>query len=266
MGHKRWSKEEEDLLMRWYGSHPIERIAKKLGKTVCAVINKRQRLKLGAFLGNGDYITLSQLTQAVKGRDTTDGYAMISWVKNRGLPVEYQRVGECSFKVVNLEKFWEWAEENKSFLDFSKMEENILGAEPAWVKEQRRADARARAIKKVTPWTKMEDARLISFIKEGQKTGQEIALLMNRSYGAVIRRCGDLAIDNPKRIGPHDHSWTGEEQIKAVRSVLDAIPYPVIAQDMGMSEKAIRGLMYRLYKTENQDKIRAIVKKEAEAK
>lgn len=61
MEHKRWSKEEEDLLMRWYGTHPIEQIAKKLGKTVGAVLNKRQRLKLGAFLGNGDYITRQDL-------------------------------------------------------------------------------------------------------------------------------------------------------------------------------------------------------------
>lgn len=48
----------------------------------------------------------------------------------------------------------------------------------------------------------------------------------------------------------------------AVGAVLDAVPYPVIAKEMEISEKAIRGMMYRLYKTENQDKIRDIVRKE----
>ena len=65
-----------------------------------------------------------------------------------------------------------------------------------------------------------------------------------------------------KRISAHAHQWTGEEMQTAVGAVLDAVPYPVIAKEMEISEKAIRGMMYRLYKTENQDKIRDIVRKE----
>lgn len=78
MGHKRWTKEDEELLMKWYGSYPIDKIAKRLDRTVGSIINKRQRMKLGAFLDNGDYITLNQLVKAVKGRDSADGYVKTS--------------------------------------------------------------------------------------------------------------------------------------------------------------------------------------------
>ena len=260
--NRRWTKEEEELLARLYGSRPLDFIAKKLGRTVWAILNKRERLKLGAFLENGDYITLNQLHKAVTGSNGGGGYIMTSWVRNRGLPVMEKKVGKCSFRVVRLTDFWKWAEANRAFLDFSKMEENILGIEPDWVKTARRADAKTNTIKRMTPWTKMEDARLTAYIKEGQKTGKEIASLLGRTEGAVARRCKDLGLANPKRNGPHSHNWNVEEMEIAVQGVLQAVPYPLISKELNISEKAIRGLMYRLYKTENQDKIRAIVRKE----
>lgn len=265
MGLKRaWTKEEDERLQELYGRKPIKTIAHMLGRSENAIIVRRQKLGLGAFLDNGDYITLSMLLKAVKGRNTVDGYANISWIKNRGLPVHYQQVGQCKFKVVYLQEFWKWAEANKAFMDFSKMPEMALGKEPDWVKEQRYLDTKRSTMQKFTPWTKVEDSRLIAYIKEGQKTGDEIARLLKRSQGAVLRRCQDLGIGNPQRIAPHAHTWTGEELQRAVQGVLQAVPYPILAAELGISERAIRGTMYRMYKTEKQDKIRAIVKKEQE--
>lgn len=263
MGRNRqWTVEEEERLEDLYGRVPIPSIAKRLNRSVNAILVKRARMGLGAFLENGDYITLHQLHRAVTGSKSGGGYVTTSWVEKRGLPVIYKQVGKCKFRVVNLADFWKWAERNKAFLDFSKMEENILGKEPAWVKAKRRADGLANVVKKVNPWTKEEDARLAGYIKEGKKTGKEIADLLQRTYGAVIRRCVTLGLGRPKRISAHAHQWTGEEMQTAVGAVLDAVPYPVIAKEMEISEKAIRGMMYRLYKTENQDKIRDIVRKE----
>ena len=126
MGSNRsWTKEEEELLARLYGSRPLDFIAKKLGRTVWAILNKRERLKLGAFLENGDYITLNQLHKAVTGSNGGGGYIMTSWVRNRGLPVMEKKVGKCSFRVVRLTDFWKWAEANRAFLDFSKSPKSI---------------------------------------------------------------------------------------------------------------------------------------------
>lgn len=262
--NRQWTAEEEERLEDLYGRVPIPSIAKRLNRSVNAILVKRARMGLGAFLENGDYITLHQLHRAVTGSKSGGGYVITSWVEKRGLPVIYKQVGKCKFRVVNLADFWKWAERNKAFLDFSKMEENILGKEPAWAKAKRRADGLANVVKKVSPWTKEEDARLAGYIKEGKKTGGEIANLLKRSYGAVIRRCSTLGLDTPQKLDKHAHQWSAEEMYTVIDAVLEATPYPVISQQTGMSEKAIRGLMYRLYKTENQDKIRAIVRKERE--
>ena len=259
-----WTKEEDERFRELYGRKPIKTIARMMGRSVNALTVRRHRLGLGAFLDNGDYITLSMLLKTVKGRDTVDGYANISWVKNRGLPVHYQQVGQSKFKVVYLQEFWKWAEANKAFLDFSKMPEMGLGKEPDWVKEQRHLDTKRSTMQKFTPWTKVEDSRLIAYIKEGKKTSDEIARLLKRSQGAVLKRCQYLGIANPQRVQPHAHTWTGEELQRAVQGVLQAVPYPILAAELGISEKAIRGTMYRMYKTEKQDKIRAIVKREQE--
>ena len=149
---------------------------------------------------------------------------------------------------------------NRSFIDWSKMPEMILGKEPDWVKSKRIEDTLCKAIKKTTPWTPLEDGRLADYIREGKKTGHEIAKIMHRSYGAVVKRCNDQGLSNPKRMTAHEHSWSNKEVEDVVKSVIAATPYPLIAARMDLSEKAIRGMLYRLYKTENQDKIRAIIK------
>lgn len=259
MKHKRWTQEEKDELAELYGSKSLDEIAKKLGRSVKAIINMRYRLHLGAFLDNGDYITLNQLLMAVKGIKHGAGYSLISWVKKRGLPVTSKKVGKCKFRVVRLDKFWKWAADNRSFIDFSKMPELTLGEEPAWVKEKRINDTLCKAFKKSTPWTALEDAQLRAYVKEGKKTGHEIAQLLHRTHGAVVRRCKDIGIENPKRAS-NEHNWSHEEFNDLVQNILDATPYPLIAVRMNLSEKAIRGMMYRRFKTENQDKIRAIIR------
>ena len=260
MQGKRWTQEEKDKLAELYGTKSLDTIAKIMGRSINSISVMRQRLHLGAFLENGDYITLNQLLKAVKGTKYGDSYSLISWVKNRGLPIIHKRVGKCSFRVVRLDDFWKWAETNKAFIDFSKMSKCILGAEPDWVKSKRIEDTLCKAIKKTTPWTPLEDGRLADYIREGKKTGHEIAKIMHRSYGAVAKRCNDLGLGNPKRMTAHEHSWSNKEVEDVVKSIIAATPYPLIAVRMDLSEKAIRGMLYRLYKTENQDKIRAIIK------
>lgn len=64
---KRWTQEQIDYLQENYGKISIPALAKQLGKTVNAVRVMRERLGLGAFLMNGEYISLNQLLLAVCG-------------------------------------------------------------------------------------------------------------------------------------------------------------------------------------------------------
>lgn len=119
LGSRTWKPEEEDYLMEKWGQISVPAIAKKLNRTTNAVKVRAQRLGLGAVLMAGEYVTLNQLLLAVTGGSSSYGYKMKSWVENRGLPVHTKKVDRCSFRVVYIDEFWEWAERYRSFIDFS---------------------------------------------------------------------------------------------------------------------------------------------------
>lgn len=128
LGSRTWKPEEEDYLMEKWGQISVPAIAKKLNRTTNAVKVRAQRLGLGAVLMAGEYVTLNQLLLAVTGGSSSYGYKMKSWVENRGLPVHTKKVDRCSFRVVYIDEFWEWAERYRSFIDFSKMMHRSHGA------------------------------------------------------------------------------------------------------------------------------------------
>ena len=112
--------------MEKWGQLSIPTIAKNLNRSANAIKVRVARLGLGPSLMAGDYITLNQLL-ATMGNAGGNGYKMKSWVENRGLPVHTKKVDKCSFRVVFLDEFWEWAEKHRSFIDFSKLEPLVLG-------------------------------------------------------------------------------------------------------------------------------------------
>lgn len=196
LGKRPWTPEDENYLAEKWGYASVPAIAKKLNRTENAVVVRAQRLGLGAVLMAGGYVTLNQLLATVTGRERGNTYQRKSWVENRGLPVHRKKVNRCSFSVVYLEEFWEWAERNRSFLDFSKMEPLALGWEPSWVAEQRKKDYCACAIQRKDPWTADEDSRLKMLLSQHKYTWAELSEMLHRTTGAIQHRCRDLGIKN----------------------------------------------------------------------
>ena len=259
---KRWTPEEEDYLSDRWGTISIPAIAKHLGRSVNAVKVRAQRMGLGAVLMSGDYITLNQLLFAVKGTNAGGNYTLKSWVKNRGLPVHTKRVVSNSFRVVYLHEFWDWAEKNRSFLDFSKMEPLALGEEPPWVAEQRKKDFQAFAIQRKDPWTPDEDARLKMLLQQHKYGFKEISEILRRSAGAIQRRINDLGIrERPVKADNHgaDAKWTDTDLNILADGIRRGDSYTAIGRKLNKSEKAVRGKVYFVYLTENADKVRAMM-------
>ena len=259
---KNWSKEEMEYLEEHWGMVSIPTIAQNLNRSIEGVKLKAGRLNLGRVLESGDFITFNELTKAVTGRISSDTYQMKSWVKNRGFPIHYRRVNKCSFKVVYLNEFWEWAYKNRSFIDFSKMEPYVLGAEPEWVKEQRRKDERSHSLQRKDPWTASEDERLKFLVKQQKYGYAEISRMLKRSEGAIQRRLTDLKIkDRPVKADNHGPSseWTDGMYDILCEGIKSGESYTLIAQKIGKSEKAVRGKVYLKYFTEDADKVRKII-------
>ena len=214
------------------------------------------------MLANGDYVTFNQLMLTLTDNSQSYSYQMKSWVENRGLPVHTQRVDQCTWRVVYLDEFWAWAEQHRSFIDFSKLEPLALGKEPDWVPEQRRKDFQAFALQRKDPWTPDEDNQLIRLLKLHKYGYAELSEKLRRSEGAIVRRCRDLGLmERPVRADNHgaNAAWTDAHFQGLADGIRHGDSYPAIGKKIGKSEKAIRGKVYFTYLTEDADKVRAML-------
>lgn len=261
-GSRVWTPEEIAYLRENWGVVSVKTMCKRLDRTPAAIYTMKTKLGLGAFLDSGDYITLNQLLAAFTGTTAAYSYKQTSWVKNRGMPVHTRLINEKRVRVVYLEEFWGWAEKNRSFLDFSKMEPLTLGEEPEWVAEQRRKDYVAFAAQRKDPWTSAEDQRLIYLLKQHKYGYAELSDLLHRSAGAIQRRCTDLGVkERPVKADNHskESAWTDADFQALADGIRRGDSYTEIGRAVGRSEKAVRGKVYFVYLTENADKIRAMM-------
>lgn len=259
-GGRPWTAAEETYLMDKWGTYSIPAIAKKLNRSVQAIKIRATRLHLGPVLMGGDYVTFNKLALAVTGGSKCHTYQMKSWIENRGFPVHTKKVVDNSFLVVYLDEFWEWAEKNRSFIDFSKMEPLALGAEPDWVAQQRKIDVISYANQRKDPWTQQEDQRLEYLVKQHKYTYAEVSRELRRSAGAIQRRCQDLGLkERPVRESPHN-PWTDADLQLMADMIRQGCSYTMIGDACGgRSEKAVRGVVFNKYHTENADKVRAML-------
>lgn len=235
-------------------------ICKKLDRSHNAIMVRVQHLGLSPYLESGEYITMHQLSIALGFGWSSDKYFQKSWVENRGFPVHNKRRGKAVIRVVYLEEFWPWAEKNRSFLDFSKMEPLALGKEPDWLVEQRRKDFKAFAIQRKDPWTPDEDSRLKMLLKQHKYGYAELSQILRRSAGAIQRRCTDLGLkERPVKADNHgpEATWTETDFDILAEGIKSGDSYMLIGQTLGKSEKAVRGKVYFTYLTESADKVRA---------
>ena len=255
-----WTSEQETYLEENWGKRSIPAIARKLGRSVEAVKIRASRLGLGPSLMAGDYVTFNQLIQAFQGKSSAASYQIESWIKKRGFPIHTRIVQDCSFRVVYLDEFWAWAEQHRSFLDFSRMEPLALGKEPDWVDQQRKIDYVSFANQRKDPWTPEEDQRLAHLLKQHKYTWTEISRELHRSAGAIQRRACDLGLkERPVRASPHN-PWSDEDLQLMAEMIRQGCSYAMIGEACGgRSEKAVRGICWQKYQTEDMDKVRAML-------
>lgn len=257
--NRKWTKEDVEYLKEKWGTVSIPYIAQKLNRSVNAIKLKAGRLNLGPMLENGSYVTLNQVAIALTGRPFSSYYKK-SWIENRGMPVHSKKVIKNTFKIVYLDEFWKWAEKNRSFLDFSKMEPLTLGKEPAWVNEQRKKDYKSNALQRKDRWTPYEDDKLRYLLKQQKYGYAEVAEILYRSEGAIQRRCMDLGIrERPVKADIGGNLWTDDMYRIITKGIKNGDSYSLIANRIGKSEKAVRGKVYNKYLTESADKVRAMI-------
>ena len=265
MGNRRWNTEEREYLRENWGNKPMRSLCKALDRTEHAIIIQASRMHLGPFLDNGDYITFCALLRELYGSDKVHSY---TWYKrtfeNKGLKIRKKRCNKSSFYIVKLADFWKFAEENRSYIDFSRLEKNALGYEPDWVDIQRGQDRLARkTYKRNMPWSDYEIDKVRFYVNKGQYSAAQIGSMINRSEGAVLRKIYDLNLPySHKKASSKGFSEAELEEIKKL--ILQNTPYEKISELTGRTDKSLRGMLWQRLKTESPDKVRKLLQNGAE--
>lgn len=149
--------------------------------------------------------------------------------------------------MVDLKEFWQWAEQNRMILDFSKFEELSLGAEPEWVKEKRKADfERGQQVgRHNTSWTKSEDEKLKRMLSRHQYGYRELAKELRKTEWAVKRRIIDLQIKE-RPVKSKTRMWAESEVEVLCDMVEKGYSWEQIAEKLDRSALATRGKYERL--------------------
>ena len=243
-----WSQEEVDFLHERWGETPISAIAKKLGRSIPAVRSKAIKEKIGGYIENGSYITLMELCRTINDGDTAATYRKMLKLK---IPCINKKIHCQRTKVIDINKFWKWAKENKGDLNFANFEENVLGKEPKWVKEKRKEDIQYKQRRGV--WSKEEINMMIDLNKNFDIT--EISKRLNRSEGSIRKQLGLLNI-KPNIGKPKKKYWTEEEINLLKQMIREGKQYNQIMLALGRNETTVRGKVQHLFNTNSLRKAR----------
>lgn len=260
MGNRRWTEKEIEYLSSKWGNMPIEKIAKNLNRSVTAVFIKKNRLGLSRYTDSNDcYIPKNTLFEIVFRKGAS--YMATSAIKNRGLKIhKVKRSKKFTYEGIDVNEFFDWAYENRYYLDFSNFEKYGLGPEPEWVDIKRRQDIRRNQKITTEPWTTKDDDELRILLRRKKYTIVELSKALHRTEGAVKRRILELNLkERPISLNNHIQ-WTDEEYMLLGQMIKDCKSYEEMQEQFSdKSVKAIRGRVYRNYLTENLDKVRKMI-------
>ena len=188
--YRKWTSEEDEYLINKYGKCELDKIARILKRDKNSLMRRLHRLgKANAKECFG--ITTYELAKALK----IDVGSVYRWINDRELPYKKAYAKERTFLVIDVQEFWDWAEENKRLINFSKIEKHVLIPEPAWVDKQRKLDFHHRPQKERQKWTKEEDERIWQLFYCQGMTYKDIGALMGRSARAVQNRLARVRLN-----------------------------------------------------------------------
>lgn len=242
---KHWTEEELKWLKEHWALHTPKRIARDLERTLIGI--KQKAFSLGLRQSDiYEEIPLRQLFLAL-GYSESGGTAIYDVYLKRGLPVIKRKRKKNKILFICIDKFWQWAEKNKSIMNLSKLEKGALGVEPDWVDEKRKIDIINSSKSKYTiEWTDREDRLLISKAKSGRYTVIDLSIEFKRSQQGIKNRLDILYVplyvlkEVPKK------NWSSEEIDKLIYMLINNYNLDYIANNLYRTTKSINSKIRRL--------------------
>lgn len=240
--YKRWTEEEIEYLENWIGRSSLGNIAKRLGRTFKSVEFKATELGIGDSLGQTGMLTKNELARFLKVCPKT----VSRWIEKYGLKAKKLRPRRKRYYImIDVEDFWEWAEQNKEKIDFGRIERYSLLPEPEWFELERKRDLKNIPRRKRKKWTKEEESQLIQ-LNNMKMPLNEIGKRLNRSETAIKRRISRLRQAGKIKKERIVLMWTDEEVEMMLSLEKQGLSDEIIAEELGREADHIRDKRKRM--------------------
>lgn len=243
----RWTDKEKEFLKEHAGNKRIGWIAKELKREKGAVEQMIYKMGMSTKVENGK-ISLFLLVHELGYTSETFAYKKL---ENLGLKIYKVQKRKSKVKMVDIDEFWKWAEQNQDNLNFKKLKHNAFGYEPEWAKEKIDRDARYKITYKQNEyWTKDEEALLMGYMKIGLNS-LEISKRLQRTeksiYSKIVRlnTCYRPNVQEAKK-------WEEEEENILIRSLEEGKGWDEIARMLNRTSKSIEAKYKRMQRKEKE--------------
>ena len=182
MAGKKWTKEEEEMLMDNWGKLSIETIAKRINRTVDAVELKGRRLQLGWQMTAYSTTEVSNILGI--------NYRTVYNYMKTGI-IEAKRDKTKMKRYFSTEKqIMKFMREHQDLWDTRKININLYNQKPEWYLEKEKAD-KEKNIKSMKRYSDLEIKIVIDRYRRGYAY-EEIALEVGRTSSSVYKKIRDM--------------------------------------------------------------------------
>lgn len=243
--YKRWTREEEDILLELAGYKSFNYIAEKLNRTPYAIQSRLEHLGMSNIKDLSGSLSLSQISSYLN----VEPKSVKNWIEKYDLPASRKALrlrikdkSRLSYSIYP-EDFWEWAESHKHLLNFYKIEKGTLLPEPDWFEEERRKDF---YLPKRTnrQWTKNEERTLMQMLNANYSY-EDISSRLERSIYSIKKKRFLLQkqLSEPSST---KRQWTNEEKDLLIHLRQSNMTYKEIADHLGRTKKSVESMYLKI--------------------
>ena len=178
---KEWTEWEVRYLEKKYIGQPVEKTAKRLNRSVNSVKRKAAKLDLNHYT---NFLSAKIVAKCFN----VDAKVVIRWINMFGLPCKKVVCGNQTRYLIESDKFWKWAENNKNIINWAKYERRSIIPEPKWLKEAIRNYDTPNAREKYTD----DDIVKIRVLLSKGMSYAEISKEIGRTYDGIKHLCRNI--------------------------------------------------------------------------